>query len=57
MGALNKHQSKTGNTINREINKLKIKIENIKEKATHDIENFRTKNQKKKIQWKTTSAD
>jgi phenylalanyl-tRNA synthetase alpha subunit len=39
IGALNKHQSKTENTIiNRVINELKIKIENIKEEVTHDIE-------------------
>jgi hypothetical protein len=31
-GLLNKHQSKTENTINREINELKMKIDNIKEK-------------------------
>jgi hypothetical protein len=28
-GALNKHQIKTENTISREINELKVKIENI----------------------------
>jgi hypothetical protein len=37
----NKPQSKTENNINREINKLKTKIYNIKEEVTHDIENFR----------------
>jgi acetolactate synthase small subunit len=37
IGALNKHQSETENTINREINELKVKIENIKEEVTHDM--------------------
>jgi polyhydroxyalkanoate synthesis regulator phasin len=31
IGALNYHQSETENTVNREINELKMKIENIKE--------------------------
>jgi CTP:phosphocholine cytidylyltransferase-like protein len=44
MGALNKHQSETENTINREINKLKMKIDNIKEEDIHDMENLRKKN-------------
>jgi molecular chaperone GrpE (heat shock protein) len=35
----------TENTINREINELKTKIENIKEEVTHDIENLRKKNE------------
>jgi chromosome segregation ATPase len=42
IGALN-HQSETENTINREINELKIKLDNIKEEVTHDIENLRKK--------------
>jgi hypothetical protein len=33
------------NTINREINEVKTKIENIKEEVTHYIENFRKKNE------------
>jgi polyhydroxyalkanoate synthesis regulator phasin len=33
--ALNKHQSETENNINREINELKTKIDNIKEEVTH----------------------
>jgi hypothetical protein len=41
IGALNKHQSETKNTINREINELRMKIDNIKEKVTHDAENLR----------------
>jgi hypothetical protein len=45
IGALNKHQSETDNTINREINELKIKIDNIKEEMIHDMENLRKKNE------------
>jgi broad specificity polyphosphatase/5'/3'-nucleotidase SurE len=41
--ALYKHQSETQNTINREINELRKKIDNIK--VTHDMENFRKKNE------------
>jgi N-acetylmuramic acid 6-phosphate (MurNAc-6-P) etherase len=41
--ALNKQQSETANTINREINELKMKIENIKEEVMHDMENLRKK--------------
>jgi uncharacterized protein Yka (UPF0111/DUF47 family) len=44
-GALNKHQSETENTINREIKELNMKIDNIKEEVTHDMENFRKKNE------------
>jgi hypothetical protein len=43
LGALNKHQSEIQNTINRKINELKIKIDNIKEEVTHDMENLRKK--------------
>jgi predicted nucleic acid-binding Zn-ribbon protein len=56
-GALNKHQSETENTINREINELKMKIENIKEQVTHDMENFRKIKQKHKTEWKAAPAD
>jgi chromosome segregation ATPase len=42
--ALNKHQSETENIINREINELRMKIDNIKEEVTHDMENLRKKN-------------
>jgi acetolactate synthase small subunit len=45
IGALNKHQSETENTINREINELKVKIGNTKEEVTHDMENLRKKNE------------
>jgi chromosome segregation ATPase len=44
IGALNKHQSETENTINREINELRTKIDNIKEEVTHDMENLRKRN-------------
>jgi hypothetical protein len=40
-GVLNKYQSETQNTINREIHELKTKIDNIKEEVTHDMEIFR----------------
>jgi gas vesicle protein len=42
-GALNRHQSETENTINREINELKLKIKNIKEEVTQDMDNLRKK--------------
>jgi molecular chaperone GrpE (heat shock protein) len=45
IGALNKHQSETEHTKNREINKLKTKIDNIKEEVTHDMENLRKNNE------------
>jgi polyhydroxyalkanoate synthesis regulator phasin len=45
IGALNKHQSETEITINREINELKTKIDDIKEEVTHDMENLRKKNE------------
>jgi hypothetical protein len=43
IGVLNKNQSETENTLNREINKLRVKIDNIKEEVTHDMENLRKK--------------
>jgi hypothetical protein len=46
IGALNKHQSETENTINREINELKMKTDNMKEEVTIDMENFRKKNER-----------
>jgi uncharacterized protein Yka (UPF0111/DUF47 family) len=56
--ALNKHQSETENTINREINELRMKIGNIKEKVTNDMENLRKiMKQKHKTKWKATLAD
>jgi paraquat-inducible protein B len=44
IGSLNKPQTETENSINREINELRTKIENIKE-VTHDMENLRKKNE------------
>jgi hypothetical protein len=41
---LNKHQSETKNTY-REINELRMKIDNIKEEVTHDTENLRKRNE------------
>jgi hypothetical protein len=43
--ALYKHQSKTNNTINKELNELRTKIDNIKEEGTQDMENLRKKNE------------
>jgi acetolactate synthase small subunit len=43
IGALNKYQSETENTISREINDLTMKIDNIKEEETHNMENLRKK--------------
>jgi paraquat-inducible protein B len=45
IGALKKHQSETENTINRELNELRTKIDNIKEEVTHGMENLRKKNE------------
>jgi predicted nucleic acid-binding Zn-ribbon protein len=42
--ALSKHNSETQKTINRDINELRMKIDNIKQKVTHDRENLRKKN-------------
>jgi uncharacterized phage infection (PIP) family protein YhgE len=43
--ALYKHQSETKNMINKEINELRTKIDNIKDEETQDIENLRKKNE------------
>jgi hypothetical protein len=43
IGALHKHQSEIESTVNREINELKVKIDNTKEEVTHDMENLRKK--------------
>jgi molecular chaperone GrpE (heat shock protein) len=57
-GSQNKHQSETENTINTEINELKMKIKNIKEEVTQDMENLRRRIKRKhKRQWKATPAD
>jgi uncharacterized phage infection (PIP) family protein YhgE len=45
IGVLNKQQRETENTINREINELRTKIDNIKEEVIHDMENLRKKNE------------
>jgi chromosome segregation ATPase len=45
IGGLKKNQNKIENTINREINELRVKIDNIKEEVTHDMENLRKKNE------------
>jgi hypothetical protein len=42
---MHKHQSETKNTINKEINELRSKIDNIKEETTQDMENLRKKNE------------
>jgi dihydrodipicolinate synthase/N-acetylneuraminate lyase len=42
---LNKYQTETKITINREINKLRAKIDNVKEEVAHDMENLRKKNE------------
>jgi hypothetical protein len=34
-----------------------MKIDNIKEEVTHDMENHRKKKQKYRTQWKATPAD
>jgi hypothetical protein len=59
IGALNKYQSKIENTINREINALKMKIDNIKEEVTHDMEKPQKKRMKQmyKTEWKAMPAD
>jgi hypothetical protein len=41
--ALNKCQTETETTINREIYKIRAKINNIKQEVTHDMENLRKK--------------
>jgi Xaa-Pro aminopeptidase len=43
--ALNKHQIETENTINGEINELKVKNDNIIEEVAYDVKNLRKKNE------------
>jgi hypothetical protein len=38
IGTLNKYQTETEITINRDINELRAKTDNIKEEVTHDME-------------------
>jgi hypothetical protein len=45
MPALYKHKNERKNMINKEINKLRMKIDNIKEKGIQDMENLRKKNE------------
>jgi hypothetical protein len=45
IGVLNKHQSEIENTINREINELKIKIDSIKEEVTYNMGKHSKKNE------------
>jgi chromosome segregation ATPase len=42
---LNKYQKETENSINREINELRMKIDNIKEEVINDMQNLRKKNE------------
>jgi hypothetical protein len=43
--ALNKCQTETETTTNREVKELRSKIDNIKEEVNHDMENLRKKNE------------
>jgi chromosome segregation ATPase len=45
IGALNKYQSETENTFYKKISELRMKIDNIKQELTHDMENLRKKNE------------
>jgi chromosome segregation ATPase len=45
IGALNKYQSETENNMNRERNELRMKIDNIKEEVTHDMESLKKNNE------------
>jgi uncharacterized protein Yka (UPF0111/DUF47 family) len=45
IGTLKKYQTEREITINREIKKLRSKIDNIKEEVTHDMGNLRKKNE------------
>jgi hypothetical protein len=58
MEALHKHQSETNNTINKEINELRTKIDNFKEEETQDMENIRKKNETElQKKWKANPAE
>jgi hypothetical protein len=54
--SINKHENDTENTINREINELRTKIDKIKEEVIHDMENLRKKKWKYKTKWKAIPA-
>jgi hypothetical protein len=45
IGVLYKHQTETEDTINRKINELRMKIDNIKEEGNHNMENLRKRNE------------
>jgi hypothetical protein len=56
--ALNKHQTEKENTINREINESRMKIDNVKEEMTHDMEKPQKKNETKiQKRWKSIPAE
>jgi molecular chaperone GrpE (heat shock protein) len=56
--ALNKHQSEAKNTISKEINELRAKIDNIKERVNHDMEDVKKEgNRNTKQKWKANPAD
>jgi hypothetical protein len=56
--ALNKHQTATDITTNRQINELRAKNDTIKEEVIYDMENLRKKmKQKYKPQWKAIPAE
>jgi hypothetical protein len=58
IGTLNKYQTETEITINRDINKLRANIDNIKKEVTHNMENLRKRTkQKYKTQWKAIPAE
>jgi hypothetical protein len=48
IGALNKHQIEREITINTDINELRVKIDNITEEVTHNMENLRKKERNRK---------
>jgi exonuclease VII large subunit len=55
---LYKHQSETQDMINKDINELRMKIDNIKEEETQDMENLQKRmKQKCKTKWKANTED
>jgi phage-related protein len=50
-------QSETKNRINKEINELRTKIDNIKEKVTHDMENLRKNETELQTKWKDNPVE
>jgi hypothetical protein len=57
IGALNKHQNETEYTINREINELKMNIENIKKWPMIWKTSEKRMKQKNKTKWEATPAE